>query len=251
METQTAPQAILKGVRQKRAWLTILVVIQLWLFTNGSSVLGRQFPSIPSPTLFYIVFMMWPLIVDKGLLEELLKGTPQEYVVKFALGYLLTLPIYFLVFVTLLKAPPNVLDYSAVWPLFFLQLFFVAPAEELFFRGFVPRLYNPEGKSWKIYAGIASTNTIFTGSFVLADVVTSVTFSGFHYAAYGSNAVFAFIVAFALSIIWTYASRVKVGWPFHANGERREMGIAFTIGSHFAFNMCAFGILTGGVVFGS
>src|SRR5689334_11334073 len=249
MQQPGALKQVQRGLRQRRAALTLLVMVQLWLFTNGPSVLGREFPV--ALCQFYLFFMMWPLIVDHDLLAELLKGTVLEYAVKFTVGYVLMVAGYFLVFVVGLHVPATSIAYSSVGALMAVQLFFVTPAEELFFRAFVPRLYNPQGKSWRIYAGVSMSNALWTGSITLADVATSASFSAFHYAAYGGNAWFAFVVAFTLSMAFLYASRVRVGWPFHLDGTTREMGIALTWGMHFAFNMCAFGVLTGGVVLNS
>jgi membrane protease YdiL (CAAX protease family) len=240
------------GWAQRRSWVTYLVLAQLFLFTNGSALLGKQFPSIPSPTLFYLILMAWPFILDSEFLKELKKGTLAEYSIKFFVGGIVMLAAYYGIFVYALGVQPNPIPYSSVWPLFVLQLFFVAPAEEIFFRGFLPRLYNPEGKSWRMYVGTSTTNALILGGFTLADVATSSTFSVFHYTAYGPQALSAFIIAFILSMIWLWVSKIEVGFPFHLNGERRPMGLAMTMGMHFFFNACVLGILVpGGVIFGA
>jgi hypothetical protein len=253
MEAPEAVKQVARSVRQRRAWLTLLLVMQLWLYANGRALLGREFPL--EVVQFYLFFMLAPLVVDRELLESLLKGTPGEYVLKFSMGFLVGLASYLAVFSTLFKAPAAPIAFSAVYPLMAVQMFFVAPAEELFFRGFMPRLYDPDNTAMsaraKMYGGISGSAALWAASFTVVDVATSATFSAFHYGAYGPNAWSAFLIAFIMSVVWLHFSRREVEYPWHKRGDTRPMGIAFTIGWHFAFNMCAFGIFTGGVVFGN
>lgn len=236
--TGAAPlDQVTRGLRQRRAWIAVLVLGQLSLLANGQAVFGSQFPV--ALVGFYLNFMAWPLILDEALLNDLLKSSMAEYVIKFSTGFLVGVAFFMAVFVGVLHAPPNKIAYSQVASILVLQVAVVAPAEELFFRGFLPRLYDPGGKSWKMYLGVS-----------LSDALVSGTFSLFHYAAYGKDAPASYIIAFGLSLVWLYISRREVGFPWNPDGARRPMGLAFVMGWHAGHNSCAFGPLVGGVVFG-
>jgi membrane protease YdiL (CAAX protease family) len=244
----TTLDQVYAGASQRRAWLGLLVLVQLLLYANGSALFGRQFPI--AAVILYIQFMQWPLIIDQGLLDSLLRGSVMEYFAKYSFGFFIGLAAFLVVFTYLLRVPVAKIPYSAVMATVVFQLIFVTPAEELVFRGWLPRFYNPQGKSWRMIAGSSVGSALWMASLSLSDVFVSATFSGFHYAAYGPNAFTAFVIAFALSVIWLLATRIKMGFPFHEDGGKRPMGIPFSMGLHMGHNVGAIGIL-GGIVFGT
>src|SRR3990172_3606647 len=217
-----------------RSWLSLLLVAQAALLVNGRSLVGREFDT--GIATFYLLFGFIPLILDDQLKRELLRGTVREYVIKLVFGFLGTLVVFWLVFLEILQLPVGKIAYSSVLPMVVLQAMYVAPMEELFFRGYLTRLFDPKGRTWRLYASIT-----------LGQLLAAATFSGFHYAAYGSSSLAPFLITFALAVGWTFLSRLEAGWPFHSQG-RRALGIPFTIGSHLAWNLCVLGILTGGVL---
>jgi membrane protease YdiL (CAAX protease family) len=243
-------RAITHGLppQQPRSWLPLLLVAQVWLIVNGRAVLGRQWAS--DVGLFYLLLILVALIsaaiyamvgntAQRKFLTDLFRGTLREYVLKVSLGFLATLVAFWVLFLMLLPMKPSPIAYSSVWPTIVLQALFVAPAEELFFRGYMPRVFDPKAATWRIYAGVS-----------VADAFTAAAFSSFHLAAFGVDAVGAFAIVFALAVVWLWLSRLEVGQPFHTTGKR-PLGIPFTIGSHLAWNLCALGILTGGVLVGA
>lgn len=96
-------------------------------------------------------------------------------------------------------------------------IFFVAPVEELIFRGVLP--------------GELATREPWKRVPVLL-IATQGLFAVFHFAAYGGWG-FAMVMAFALGMVWVYASRRWTLW--------------FTMGSHAAYNLLVLGILSGGL----
>lgn len=224
--------------KQPRSWLGFLLLAQGFLLINGPALVGRTF-DVTVGTFYVLFFVLVPLVLDDKLKHELLKGTLREYAMKFAVGYGGTLAFYLVVFVQLAPLRPARIPIEAVWSMILLQLFFVAPGEELFFRGWLPRLFDPKGKSWKLYGSVSVSNA-FTAS----------TFATFHYAAYGAGGLSffttSFLITFLLANVWLYLSRKEVGRPFHKT--KRPLGIPLTMGSHFAWNLCTLGIITGGVL---
>jgi membrane protease YdiL (CAAX protease family) len=248
MATPTV-EALTAGMRQPKPWIIAVAFAQLWLLANGRAALGREFPI--EGVSVYLWFMTIPLVYDEKLRDEILKSTILEYLAKIGLGFLLGVAGFFGILIGLLHASPGSIAYSAVPSTVVFHLIMVVPAEELFFRAFLPRFIDPQGKSWKLYVGTSLTSAFWMASLSISDVITSAAFSGFHYAAYGSNAFFAFIVAFVLSLVLLFATRVKLGFPFHEDGLRKPMGIPFSMGIHYGYNLCALGIVTGKIIFGA
>lgn len=239
MPTKTGPEPLRDLTRGlppdvPRSWLALLLVAQAALILLGSKFFGRSWPA--DIAMFYLILAFIPLMLDDSFKKELLRGTLREYAIKFTFGFLVTLLIFWGLMVEVLHFPRASIAYSTVWPMITLQAFFVAPVEELFFRGWLTRVVDPKGTTWRLYAGVS-----------LGQIVAAATFSTFHFAAYGTESAAPYIITFSLAIVWTWASRLEAGFPFHTNG-RRPLGIPFTIGSHLAWNLCAMGILTGGVL---
>lgn len=227
--------------KQPRSWLGMLLLMQAFLLVNGPALVGPLFPT--SVANYYLLLTLIPLVLDDRLKHELLKGTVREYAMKFAAGWGSTVLLYWLLFIQFTHPEQARIALQSVWPMITLQLFFVAPAEELFFRGYMPRLFDPQNKSWrakaKMYAGIS-----------LASAGTAAVFSSFHYAALGGfqSGFVGFFLLFLLAMVWLFLSRFEVGRPFHST--KKPLGIPFTMGSHFGWNLCALGIITGGVIVG-
>lgn len=221
-----------------RPWLSVLLMAQAGLVVFGNELLGRPFPK--DIAQFYLMFALIPLILDDKYKHELLKQPIREYAIKFILGFLGTLMVFWLVLLQVLHLPVGTIAESAVMPMLALQALFVAPVEELVFRGFAPRLMDPKGETWRIYAGVT-----------VGAVLAALFFSGFHFGAFGRDNAFPYVITFVLAIVWTVMSQVQTASRvFHSDGRRRPMGIAFTAGSHLAWNACVLGILTGGVLVG-
>jgi hypothetical protein len=238
--------------REARSWLPFLLVWQAVFLILGRALLGRQWPG--DFALLYTILILMALV---GALVFAVKGPPamrrayskwlgelassplREYAVKFSVGFAATLAAYWLLFLVLLPSPPAPIAYSSVWPMIAFQTFFVTPSEELVFRGWMPLNFDPRGSTWKIYGAISVGN-----------MFTAATFAGFHYAAFGTDSLFPYLITFVLANVWLFLSRLEVSSSFLHEG-RKPLGIPLTIGSHLAWNMCALGILTGGVFSGA
>jgi membrane protease YdiL (CAAX protease family) len=102
--------------------------------------------------------------------------------------------------------------------MFYFTLLFVAPAEEILFRGVLPNL---------------TEERYILGKVPVIVIASQLAFAVFHIAAYGGIGS-AMVMVLILGIIWVYVAR--------------RWGLFVTMGSHTAYNLTVLGVLSGGVV---
>ena len=192
----------------------VIALVQGFLFINAVALWGPDWPS--EGALIYIaleaIFLGWlgqSFLPREGVLRGLFL---------WVMGFTLTWAVVYALFTYGLSYKWPTLPREQGAPLLLYTVFFVAPVEELIFRGVLPG--ELEGREpWR------RAPLLLLGSQGL--------FAVFHFAAYGGFQVTPMVIAFVLGMIWVVASR---RWT-----------LFFTMGSHAAYNCLILGILSGGL----
>jgi|GEM_PF-4224145 len=228
METATEgresnAQALLIGL----PLFPLLVLAQLFLFVTGAYLFGPEWSS--DGALLYIAMVLGAL----ALAQYALGAVPEERRAAYRARLVPTAPVlegaaqwwagFLVTYAVVLVLFELVMGYD--WPaiapttalvMVYFTVFFVAPSEELLFRGVLPNLH---------------VERYVLGVPVLL-VASQAVFALFHMAAYGGLGVSMF-VTFGLGMVWVFAAR--------------RLSLYATMGSHAAYNLCVLGVLTGGV----
>jgi membrane protease YdiL (CAAX protease family) len=192
----------------------VIALVQGFLFINAVALWGPDWPS--EGALIYIaleaIFLGW---LGQSFLprESVLRG-----LFLWILGFILTWAAVYALFTYGFGYKWPSLPAAQAAPLLFYTIFFVAPVEELIFRGVLPA--EVEGREpWKRVPVLL--------------LASQGLFAVFHFAAYGGWAPVPMALAFILGVVWVYASK---RWT-----------LFFTMGSHAAYNLLVLGILSGGI----
>lgn len=235
---RAAVQTVGQGLppEQPVSWLELLLLAQAWFLVMAPTFVGGFFSF--EFALYYVLLTLIPLVRDRTMADQLFRQPLREYIVKFLLGFWLTVLAFWVLFLEVLDWRPQPLPYETLWAIVLFQVVFVTTAEEIFFRAYLPRRIDPKRRTMRLY-----------GTITVGSVLSAAVFSSFHVSAYGFDSLTPYLIVGALAVIWTAASQFQAGW-LHEDGVKRPVGVALTIGSHLAWNLCVLGVLTGGVVVG-
>ena len=209
--------------------LPLVVVAQLFLFVTGAYLWGPEWPY--DGALLYILMVVGALGIAMYTVQRVPEAQRRAYwarlvptapvlhgVAFWFVGFWLTYAVVLGTFELALGYDWPTITPSMATVMLFFTVFFVAPTEELLFRGVLPNL---------------NEERYVLGKVPLILVMSQVVFALFHYAAYGGIGS-AMVITFALGLIWVFAAR---RWSLYA-----------TMGSHTAYNLCVLGVLSGGVL---
>ena len=206
-----------KGVLYSPLVLPIAVV-QGFLFINGAYWWGADWPAAGVAAYIFLetIFLGWlgtRFVPRVTLLQGLFH---------WLAGVSITAPAVYVLFTYGLSYVWPSIPFNQAMPAVVFTIFFVAPVEELIFRGILPRELEPLERLR--FRGRRVPVLVF-GSQVL--------FAVFHWAAYGGLGL-PMLVAVVLGCLWVVAAR--------------RWSLAFTMASHSAYNLLVMGVLSGGVL---
>lgn len=208
--------------------LPLVVLSQLFLFTTGYYLFGPEWNY--DGALLYIIMVS----VTLGLIGYTVASVPETQrrayfqrlvptapivrgIAYWSVGFWATWATVLVLFEVVLSYEWPVIAGSTAGMMVFFTAFFVAPAEELLFRGYLPNLH---------------LEKFILGKIPVILITSQVIFALFHVAAYGGVGP-AMAVTFGLGLAWVFIAR--------------KFSLFATMGSHTAYNLCVLGILTGGV----
>ena len=204
----------------------VVLVAMLFLYVTGDYLFGSDWPG--SGALLYAVMVLSALSMTQLVIQTVPLTEQREYlgrlvplapishgVVHWLGGFGVTYAVVLTGFQLAGYEWPDITQSEATAMLYF-TVVFVAPAEELLFRGVLPNLHYE-----RRVLGVP-----------LVLVASQALFSVFHVAAYGGIGA-PMIITFVLGVAWVFVAR----WT----------SLFTTMGSHAAYNLCVLGVLTGGV----
>lgn len=206
------------GIVGRIPFIFILVFIAGYFWLFGDSIFPDwNYSGISySTTVSYYIVLLATFLIFSRLRQASYLTTQSNIALKqFLLGFLLTL-ICMLLLVASGIIGQNTILVGLVLPMVIMQVFIVAPAEELMFRGVL-----------QSYIGI---------------IPQALLFAGWHTVTYGyvwsnlgwppMNIMFALFVSFAFGIIMGLVA------------IRKDLGIPACIGAHACYNLVVLGVIT-------
>lgn len=195
-----------------------IAVVQGFLFINGAYWWGADWPAAGVTTYLFLetIFLGW---LGTRFVPRV---TLQQGLFHWLAGFSVTAPTVYVLFTYGLSYDWPTIAHAQAAPAVVFTLFFVAPVEELIFRGILPRELEPLER---VRLGGRRVPVLVFG--------TQVLFAVFHWSAYGGLGL-AMLVAVILGCVWVVAAR--------------RLSLAFTMASHTAYNLLVMGVLSGGVL---
>lgn len=207
----------------------LVLLAMLFFYVVGNYLLGPDWPA--SGALLYMVMTITALSMAwfavEGMtgkarqvrLQELLPRSPMlKGAFLWFTGFLVTWCAALLIFGQGMGTKFPTIPASQAQAMFYFTMLFVAPAEEILFRGVIPHL---------------TEERYFLGKVPIILIASQAAFAVFHIAAYGGIGT-AMLIVFILGVIWVYAAR--------------RFGLFVTMGSHTAYNLTVLGVISGGVI---
>ena len=209
-----------KGGIYARAIL-LIAILQGFLYVNAHVWWGPDWPDSAVTIYLFLeaIFFGWLGygLVIKSSEYSWISVAFSKAVLMWMFGFALTWVVVYGLFTFLLDYQWPTIDANQALPLFMFHAVFVAPVEELIFRGVIPQ--EVEGhERWRRFP------ILLIGSQIL--------FAVFHWGTYGGLG-WPMLYAFMFGMVWVFASR--------------RWSIYWTMGSHLAYNTLIIGILSGGI----
>jgi len=224
-EIRTIGRRVFRGPLTSLSLASVLFLIQAFFLVNYRSFAPSGF-SFEVGVLYIILCLGFVLynyhqrMTRRVVTEVDVWSASLNALIGFMITWAAVLGIYVLAFGMEMGSVAQ----PAVMGLILTQCLFVAPSEELIFRGIMPEVLESKIPfKW------------------IALIISQVLFAVFHFSAYGGSWE-AMGVAFVMGMIWVSAYRWR---PWFLGGKR--LGIGFTIGSHAAYNLVLSGLLVGNV----
>ena len=208
--------------------LPLVVLAQLFLFVAGGYLFGPEWPH--DGALLYILMVLGALALAQYTASTVPAAERREYwdrlvptapvlqgLAHWAVGFMVTWALILVLFEVVLGYDWPLIASSTALVMLYFTAFFVAPSEEVLFRGVLPNL---------------NVERYVLGRIPLILILSQVVFALFHIAAYGGVGS-PMVVTFGLGLIWVFIAR--------------RLSLYATMGSHAAYNLCVLGVLSGGV----
>lgn len=210
-------ESFLRGLTNRTLAVPLMfVMILLWL--NGSALWPGTWES--STALAYIVMFSFAFsigLAQKNSLMWLTRLRFGEGIKNFWMGFMVMFAGMIGMDYALGGGMGGSIAQSAVWPTIAITALFVAPVEEMIFRGILKDYF----AGWKLYW------------LPLGIIITSAMFAITHYAVYGGA---------VMSLWWAFV----MGCVFYMIATWK--GVPSSTGAHTAYNLFVLGVLSGGIV---